>query len=360
MRLLHTRLHCSADGFSPAAPAITMEEALAAVEGQICRCTGYAAIRRALEKIVDAFANMPLDHAKRIPWLVGAGVLPEHFLRAAQLLESIEPAPVSREGVVIAGGTDLFVQKADQLRDTELQLLSRRPDLHLIEEHNQHLSLGAAVTAEELLRSQLVLSAYPGLLQQLRLISSQLIRRRASIGGNLVNASPIGDLSIMLLALGGRLLLEQGDTKRELPLEDFFLGYKQLDLQPGELIHSVSVPLPDESTFFNFEKVSQRKHLDIAAVNSALWLQLDGDVIQHCRISAGGVAPVPLLLRKTSAALCGRSLCEALVAEAVESACAEVSPIDDVRGSAEYKRDLLGRLVCAHFEKLFSRRGEEA
>ena len=347
-------------GFLLSAPAITMEEACAAIEGQICRCTGYAAIRRAMERIVEQFRDTPLNREERIPYLVAMGILPQHFLNARALLDSMPVVPVSHEGVPVAGGTDLFVQKATQLKYEEIQLLMHRPELKGIRREETSLVLGAAVTAEELLRSDLIRDAWPELETQLRLVSSQLIRRRATIGGNLVNASPIGDLSIMLLALGGRLQLQTAEKQRELPLEDFFLAYKKLDLKPGELIRSVSVELPGANTFFHFDKVSQRRHLDIAAVNSALCLDLTDGVIQQARLAAGGVAPIPLLLRETSAMLAGKALNAELASLAAKSASEEVKPIDDVRGSADYKRSLLGSQVRGHFEALFAQLGEQA
>jgi len=184
-------------------------------------------------------------------------------------------------------------------------------------------------------------------------VASTPIRHRATLGGNIVNASPIGDLTILLLALGTRLRLDGPGGERELPLESFFLDYKKLALLPGEWLVESIFSLPSSDSRVHFEKVSKRPRLDIASVNSALWILVDGTLIQEARLSAGGVAPIPRLLDKTSTYLAGRAVSAETVRGAIASALEEVAPIDDVRGSAAYKRLLLERLVIAHFLALF-------
>ncbi|HSO23726.1 MAG TPA: hypothetical protein VLT81_12505, partial [Chondromyces sp.] len=141
--------------------------------------------------------------------------------------------------------------------------------------------------------------------------------------------------------------------RRVLPLAGFFLGYKQLDLRPGERVEWVRFAADRGSARFNFEKVSKRTHLDIASVNSAISLEMEGGRIVAACLSAGGVAPVPARLPRTEAVLAGREANTATARAAAAAARAEVAPISDVRGSAEYKRMLLGQLVLAHFNVLF-------
>jgi xanthine dehydrogenase small subunit len=213
-------------------------------------------------------------------------------------------------------------------------------------------------------------------------IASVQIRRRATVGGNLVNASPIGDLAVLCLALGVELSIvrEKGRAgtgpagggttpsggggnaaaeKRKLALADFFLGYKKLDLRSGEFIETIDFPLPDDASYINFEKVSRRTHLDIASVNSAVRIEAEpgkrseGVTIKTARLSAGGVAPVPLYLKKTSEGLAGKPVEAGTVLEAAASADGEVSPISDIRGSKTYKRLLLRQLIFVHFITLF-------
>jgi xanthine dehydrogenase small subunit len=208
-------------------------------------------------------------------------------------------------------------------------------------------------------------SAFPSFSDFSKLISSTPIRNMATLAGNFINASPIGDLSIYFLALDARLVLIKGDEKRILPLKELYKGYKQLDRAPGENIKEIWIEVPTSTPqplnlstpykgrLFNFEKVSKRTHLDIASVNSAFYVFLEGDTIQWASLSAGGVAPVPLFLKETSALLKGRKPGISLLDEAIELMQSEISPISDARGSKEYKRLLLAQLLKAHFLKLF-------
>jgi xanthine dehydrogenase small subunit len=179
------------------------------------------------------------------------------------------------------------------------------------------------------------------------------IRHRATIAGNIVNASPIGDMTITLLALDAEIGLIAGERHRSLPLKEFFLGYKDLDLQPQELVEWVRFQTPGGNALFNFEKVSKRTHLDIASVNTAMEVEVrDGRIHTAC-VSAGGVAPIPMQLRRTGEYLSGRAPDAETALGAAATARTEVNPISDVRGTADYKRLLLGQLVLAHFNVLF-------
>jgi xanthine dehydrogenase small subunit len=174
-----------------------------------------------------------------------------------------------------------------------------------------------------------------------------------TVAGNFVNASPIGDLTILFLALGADLTLEAptGAT-RQLPLAELYLGYKKLAKAPDEQVAEISFLTPLPGDLFHFEKVSKRTHLDIASVNTAAWLRLDeAGRIAAARLSAGGVGPVPLLLRRTADYLLGRELSADTLAGANEVMQEEVSPISDVRGTAAYKRLLLRQLLWAHFQR---------
>jgi xanthine dehydrogenase small subunit len=189
----------------------------------------------------------------------------------------------------------------------------------------------------------------------LNLVSSTIMRNRATLAGNIVNASPIGDLTIMLLALAADLCLVKGKTRRELRLKDFFKGYKKLDMKKGEIIETIEVPIPYPGldSRFHFEKVSRRKYLDIASCNTAISLEMDNNIINDVHISAGGVAPIPLYLEETCIWLKGKEVTAANIRKAVEIAQQEISPISDVRGSARYKTLLLRNLIFAHFITLF-------
>ena len=179
----------------------------------------------------------------------------------------------------------------------------------------------------------------------------------ATIGGNFINASPIGDFTIFFLALNTKVRLVQTSGDREfaknIALRNLYKGYKVLDKSPDEVVTKIWFELPGKNSYFNFEKVSKRTHLDIASVNSAIHLKMNGNVIDEAGLSAGGVAPIPLYLIKTSEFLRGKMITENLINDTIGRALEEISPISDARGSKEYKRLLLGQLIKAHFISLF-------
>lgn len=344
----------------------SVKGAVDSLGGNICRCTGYAAVRRAAEETVLAVGHSPAESPSSTAhhgFLVERGVLPEYFpgipSRLLQM-DKEDTGTVDDSRVKVAGGTDLFAVRAEELREMPLDLLSRNPALRGIRREEGSTVLGAAVTVTELFES-CVLRPYGDFHDSLGLVSSAQIRNRATLGGNIVNASPIGDLTVMMMPLGAELLLRSEDgAARTVPLHSFFLGYKKLDMREDELLESVRLPDPDLGLSCSFEKVSLRRHMDIASVNSAAAFVLSGDTIVSAEISAGGVAPVPLLLERTSKTLSGSTLSAGTAELAAGTAMEEVSPIDDVRGSAEFKRRLLGRLVRAHFLKLRPEPGREA
>jgi xanthine dehydrogenase small subunit len=209
--------------------------------------------------------------------------------------------------------------------------------------------IGASATVSELYNSPLVRKIFPRLWEYVSLVSSTPIRNMATLAGNFINASPIGDFTVFFLALDARLLLSDGIKNRTLPLRNLYKGYKILDKKPEEFIAEIRFAIPEKQTHFHFEKVSKRTHLDIASVNTAAAVSFDGNNITHASVSAGGVAPIPLYLQKTSAFLAGKPHNDETIEGAIEVMRSEISPISDARGSKEYKTVLLQQLFKAHF-----------
>jgi xanthine dehydrogenase small subunit len=332
------------------------DEAVEAIAGNICRCTGYVSIRRALTTVLDRLRSRVDPSEGRISALVREGFLPGHFLRTGELLSGLDPLvpdlPPDASRLIIAGGTDLYVQQPEEIPEKDVWVLPIENERPVWNEGDE-VYLAATATAEDMKRSVELANEVGGIASAMALMGSLPIRRRATIAGNIVNASPIGDMTIILLALDTEIGLVANQSRRNLPLRDLFLGYKKLALRPEELVEWVRFRKSSEHRLFNFEKVSKRTHLDIASVNTAVALEMGEDRIQGACISAGGVAPVPMQLPHTADFLSGRSPDSETALGAAEIACSEVRPISDVRGSAEYKRLLLGQLVLAHFNVLF-------
>ncbi len=352
-------------GFVVALTGHTMQqqpsEPWAAIEsmgGNICRCTGYKSIERAAITVSNMLKTKNPDNP--IGWLVGQGFLPAYFTSVPERLKTLIKGTESLQGekTVIGGGTDLLVQKPDDIADTEPLLLFDRKDLKGIRDENGYCVVGSAATAQDIMQSALMRSYFPRLKSFFFLVSSEPIRNMGTIGGNIGNASPIADLVILFLALNATVHLQNTRTggHRSVALRKFFFGYKKLDKHPGEIIVSISFPVPDKNTHLNFEKISKRITLDIASVNSAMGIRLQGDTIRNAHLSLGGVAPVPLYLEKTSSFLAGRKLELDTIRDAYGLLAEEISPISDIRGSKEYKTLLARQLFIAHFTELFPKK----
>lgn len=328
-----------------------------AVSGNLCRCTGYNSIKRAGQDVLSQLNDGGelegiWSAADRVERLVAKGKLPQYFLEMKTRLQAILPrvsVTTSPADFYVGGGTDLYVQKGEHIPGAEVALLAQHPRLRGFSSDGNALVFGAMTTFEEFAQNAEVRAIIPDVDAWMWLIASLHLRNRATLAGNIVNASPIGDMSNLLLALDAELVLAEGSRERVVALKNFYKGYKKYDKNPHEIVLEIRVPRPANGARILFEKVSKRKALDIATVNSGARIEFDTDgAISHVGLSAGGVAAFPLRLAKTEAFLTGKSLNAGVGKQAVDIAFGEVSPISDVRGSADYKRLLTRNLVMAH------------
>jgi len=334
----------------------TFKNAVASVDGNICRCTGYKSIERALEKVTTLLEGKQPGTAAR--FVTEKGILPTYFTDIPEKLKLFTEQPNGADAPksgkrFVGGGTDLYVQQHEAMVYADIDFVGAKTELKGITQQGEICTIGGATTVTELVNSDVITSHFPDITKFAKLVSSTPIRNIATFAGNFVNASPIGDFSIFFLALNATIELTDGSSRREVALRQFYKGYKQLDKQPQEYISKFWFRLPDANTLFNFEKVSKRTHLDIASVNTAISMTMAGDVITEASISAGGVGPTPAYLSMASEFLKGQIVSEKLIIKATQIAQTEISPISDARGTEEYKRLLLSQLIKAHFIKLF-------
>ena len=338
------------------------EDAIDSMNGNICRCTGYAGIKRTAHKITKKLNVALNNNHSKIELVVGEKILPEYFLDVKERLNSLINKKGSKVAddnfnssnlYTISGGTDLMVQSWEDILKSDITLISDKNIISGIKEENGKIIIGGATTASAIEDSPIMAKYFPDIKEYFSLFGSLPIKNTATVAGNIVNASPIADMTNIFLALNSTLTLSNGSSKRKILLKDFYKGYKTLDKKENELLTFVSFNIPKENSFFNFEKVSKRKYLDIASVNSSILIDVEKDLINEINISAGGVSPIPLYLKKTCEFLTSKKINSHTLEEASEIIQEEISPISDARGTAEYKSLLLRQLFYAHFIKLF-------
>ena len=374
----------SLTGFCIDETAKTCESAISAVDGNICRCTGYKSIERAAEQISEQLTVSGEQSAKditsrdRLSFAVEKGIVPPYFSEIRNRLNLLADGgktfakenasqdagaahgaldeytseqskrKIERGKSFVGGGTDLYVQNPEEMVHASAENLFDNSALRFIEETEEFVEIGASTVVTDLVESTIFTRLFPDLYKHLKFISSTPIRNMATIAGNFINASPIGDMTAWFLALDASIVFQ---NEREIALKDFYLGYKILAKSNDELV--TKIRFRKNFTHFNFEKVCKRVYLDIASVNTAISLRVENDVITDAHASAGGVAPVPLYLRATSEFLRGKQISEETVSQANGIIQSEIAPISDVRGSQGYKRLLLRQLFTAHFVELF-------
>ena len=248
---------------------------------------------------------------------------------------------------VICGGTDLLIQMRNAVRKPRLLVdVKNIPEMREISfDPKAGLKLGAAVPCIEIHENQAMRKYYPGLTEAAHLIGSLQIQSRASIGGNLCNSSPAADTSPALLALGAVAKIAGPNGTREVPVDQFFTGPGQNVLQKGELVVQILIAAPAAHTCDRYIRMIPRNEMDIAIVGAGACVALDGDTVKAVRIGLGAVAPTPILAPKAAEYLIGKKLDEKTAERAGELAREAASPIDDMRGTAEYRRHVVGVLT---------------
>ncbi len=322
--------------------------------GNLCRCTGYAPIARAMHRVrraaeadrFDAQAGATLAHLRALDdgrdlAVEGPGGSFHAPASADALADVLLRFP---ESTIVAGSTDVGLWATKQFRPMErLVSVGRVRDLAAITEDAGALHIGAGVTYSA--AAAILAAHYPDFGEVLRRLGSVQVRNMGTLGGNVANASPIGDASPALIALGATLHLRRGAGRRAMPVERFFLGYGRQDRRPGEFVEGFSVPKPTPGTRFRAYKVSKRFDQDISAVLGAFRLRLDGGTVVDARIAFGGMAATPKRAEAVERALVGRRWDRDALAAARAAMARDFQPIGDMRASAAYRMAVAENLI---------------
>ena len=340
-------LHRQRDG-----AAVSRDEALHALSGNLCRCTGYRPILDAAQTM-HHWPDVPLDESgllQQLKLLAQDGRAPvadsasNFYATPTTLSELLRLRAAHPQALIAAGTTDvgLWVTKQHR-RFGQIIDVTRVTELRRIERGAHSLSIGAAASLTEAFDA--LAESRPQLKPFFDRFAGLPVRESGTLGGNVANGSPIGDSMPLLIALGATLVLASTRGERTLPIEDFYLAYRKTALAPDEVLARIEVPQPTPHEWLRADKISKRFEDDISAVCLAVALQVENGVIHSVRIGAGGVAAVPARATKTEAALAGQQCAEAIFDAAATVLEAEFKPLSDRRASSAYRRAVLGNLL---------------
>jgi len=338
-----------------------------ALAGNLCRCTGYQPIIDAAQKMYE------YDHSQHDDWLMladsgnsEAGGEEKNKIAALKALDRkqslsithgdrVFDAPQSVDELadllqknpaayLLAGGTDIGLWVTKQHRTLQkIAYIGRVQGLADIRLADGVLDIGAAATLSDAM--PLLDQHFPQLHDLFARFASPPIRNAGTLGGNVANGSPIGDSMPALLVLDAQLLLRKGGSTRELPLDQFYLGYQENALAEGEFVERIRIRLIDDDVILRSYKISKRFDQDISAVCGAYLLKLDGAKVANVRIAYGGLAAIPARAMASESQLAGGPWNEGAVRDAMQALTKDFQPISDMRSSANYRRKVSQNLL---------------
>ncbi|MCS2173057.1 xanthine dehydrogenase small subunit [Scandinavium sp. TWS1a] len=319
--------------------------------GNLCRCTGYRPIVDAAMRILSGSCVDKFDAqaAQTVAQLQAFGEPTDERLIMPETLDALAECYAQHpQARLLAGGTDLnlLVTQAHQPHG-ELISLARVEELRGIVRQGNRLVIGAMTTLDTLQRQ--LKETIPALSEMLDRFASQQVRNQGTLGGNIANASPIGDCAPALLALDARLHLRRGTQTRDVALADFFIGYRKTVMQPGEFISHIIIDDVTVSRHMQLWKVSKRREDDISSVFAAINLGVSDGVVSRARIAFGGMAATPARALHCEAAWMGRGLNRETLNAACAALTADFSPLSDARASAEYRLQVAKNLLKRYF-----------
>jgi xanthine dehydrogenase small subunit len=313
------------------------------LSGNLCRCTGYRPIIDAARRMTE-LPRVDFDREALAAILRGlqreGGTVYSFQAQTFHAPRTVEELVAARaahpQAVLLAGSTDVGLWVTKQMRElTDIIYLGHVEELKSVREQDGMLEIGAGVTLNDAYAA--VCARYGQLAELWQRFASLPIRNAGTLGGNVANGSPIGDSMPWLIALGAVIVLRGPGGERMLALEDFYLGYQQKDLQPGEFVQALRIPLPRADVAFRSYKLAKRFDQDISAVCAAFALALDGGIVKQARIAFGGMAATPKRAARAEAALAGRPWDEAALKDAMAALAEDYAPLSDMRASNAYR-----------------------
>ena len=339
-------------------------EVLEALAGNLCRCTGYrsiidAALVSSEHAEEDSFAQ---HYQQTLKQLNAFTLLPSAMLSNTQhsyhapknvteLAKALRDKP---NATLVAGATDLALSVTQNLATIEnLISLGDVVELQTLENNEQEFIIGSAVPYTEF--TPMLHDEYHELGEMIERIGSRQIRNNGTLGGNIGNASPIGDMPPALIALGAEMTLQRGDSVRKIAVEDFFVGYKKTVLKDAEFIKDVYIPKAKAGQILKLYKISKRIDDDISAVLAAFFIEFDDNVATNVRIAFGGMAGIPMRAKQCEAALLNKPLSSESIAAAQLALTQDFQPMSDVRASDQYRMKVAQNLLQKCYLELQNR-----
>lgn len=317
-----------------------------ALTGNLCRCTGYQPFIDAAMKVdnTETLSSRPRPVESFKPASVHIETADKEVFLPATIDDALSYLSSHKSPRIWSGSTDLGVQhNKGKLHPKHILSLKHIDSLRIINETNGQIEVKSLVTIEQTRR--FLKSRIKPVADFLNIFASPQIKHQATLVGNIANGSPIADCWPWLLALDAAVQMVSSQGERTISLKDFYTDYKQNCLLPGEMIAGMTFSIPEKTAHFRLKKISTRRDLDIATINTAFLISASDGVIERASLALGGVSKTAVLLNQTNAMLKGQKLSLTLIDAALCTMQQEISPISDTRGKSTYRRVLADNLL---------------